>query len=107
MKNSMKFNAQNYPSIKASCQNKEEIEFYVDKNATAFANTEAPDAWEAYPPACLPPEGYAQLFVYAGNDKRGTLTKLELIIHLDGGRILYRKRGHEHVSLKITWPNNA
>jgi len=45
------------------------------------------------------------VFVKAGNDKRGELTRLELMVHLDGGRILYKKSGHNEVLVKVTWPN--
>jgi hypothetical protein len=103
----MEFNLDNYSTIKSACESKKEIEFFVDKSATAFSESEAPDEWTAYPPALLPPEGYTQVFVYAGKDKRGALTKLELLVHLDGGRILYKKSGEAKVSLKITWPNVA
>lgn len=103
----MEFNTENYPTIKAACENKEEIEIFVDKAATAFSNSEAPSEWTAYPPACLPPEGYAQVFVHSGNDKAGALTRLELVVHLDGGRILYKKHAQDSVSLKVTWPTIA
>ncbi len=103
----MEFNIENYNTIKIACENKEEIEFVVEKSATAFSESDAPAKWTAYPPACLPPEGYAQVFIYAGNDKRGALTRLELLVHLDGGRILYKRSGENAVSLKVTWPNIA
>lgn len=100
----MNFDAENYRHIKSACERKEEIEFNVEKSATMFANSLAPQAWTAYPPATLPPEGYAQVFIYSGNDMRGVLMRLELIVHLDGGRILYKANGENNVSLKITWP---
>ncbi len=100
----MEFNLVNYNTIKAACESKEEIKFVVEKSATAFAKSEAPESWTAYPPACLPPEGYAQVFIHSGADKRGALTRLELLVHLDGGRILYKKSGENAVLLKVTWP---
>ena len=103
----MEFNIENYNTIKIACESKEEIEFVVEKSATAFSEADAPEEWTAYPPACLPPEGYAQVFIFAGNDKRGALTRLELLVHLDGGRILYKRSGENTVSLKVTWPNIA
>jgi len=103
----MEFNSENYSAIKMACEGKEEIEFVVEKSATAFSESEAPESWTAYPPACLPPEGYAQVFVHAGSDKRGALTRLELLVHLDGGRILYKRSGENSVSLKVTWPKIA
>ena len=100
----MEFDSGNYNTIKNACENKEEIEFVVEKLATAFAEAKAPKSWTAYPPACLPPEGYAQVFIHSGNDKRGALTRLELLVRLDGGRILYKEEGENAVSLKVTWP---
>lgn len=103
----MKFDQNDYPTIKSACQNKQEVEFEARKEITAFAYSEAPDDWTAYPPALLPPEGYAQVFIHSGSDARGALTRLELIVHLDGGRILYKKSGRDEVSLKVTWPSKA
>lgn len=103
----MKFDKTDYPAIKSACQNKQEITFEAPKEITAFAGSEAPDDWTAYPPALLPPDGYAQVFVHSGSDAKGALTRLELIVHLDGGRILYQKNGQDEVSLKVTWPDQA
>jgi hypothetical protein len=101
----MLFNPQNYTAIKAACESRQEIEFTAEKADTAFAEGDAPLAWKAYPPALLPPQGYAQIFLHAGNDARGALTRLELIVHLDGGRILYKANGKHQVDLKVTWPD--
>lgn len=103
----MKFNQNDYPIIKSACQNKQVIEFEVPKKITAFSDSEAPASWTAYPPALLPPDGYAQVFVHSGSDARGALTRLELIVHLDGGRILYKRSGPDEVALRVTWPNNT
>lgn len=103
----MIFNSQNYPAIKSACQSKSAIELIDEKSETAFADSEAPEQWTAYPPAMLPPQGYAQVFLCSGNDARGALTRLELLVHLDGGRILYKENGDNQVSLKIMWPKNA
>lgn len=103
----LEFNSQNYQSIKSACQSKNEIEFWVERSATVFRDSDAPEQWTAYPPAYLPPSGYAQVFAHSGNDKAGALTRLELTIHLDNGRVLYKKRGDDEVCLKVTWPENA
>jgi len=100
----MIFNQQTYPQIKSACEAKQPVEFDVERSATAFAAGQAPAQWTAYPPALLPPEGYANVFLHAGNDARGTLTRLELVVHLDGGRILYQANGVELVTLRVTWP---
>jgi hypothetical protein len=99
----MLFNAQNYAAIKAACQSKTAIQFTAEKGDTAFAESNAPLDWTAYPPALLPPEGYAQVFVHSDSDARGALTRLELVVHLDGGRILYKANGSDRVDLSVTW----
>ena len=73
----MEFNSDNYPSIKQACESKQAIDFYAPKEATGFADSEAPDDWTPYPPASLTKEAYAQIYALAGNDARGALTKLE------------------------------
>ena len=67
----------------------------------------APPEWTAYPPCILPPEGYAHVFLYAGSDAQGALTRLELVVHLDGGRILYKAKGSDLVALRVTWPSDS
>ena len=99
----MEFNKENYSTIKEACTNRKEIEFFTPITDTAFENGKAPDDWTAYPPCMLPPEGYAQVFVYAGSDAKGSLTKLELLIHLDGGRVLYKALENQQVGIKATW----
>ncbi|GEM19900.1 hypothetical protein NONS58_12990 [Nitrosococcus oceani] len=68
---------------------------------------EVPDEWQAFPPALLPPQGYAEVFIYSGNDARDALTRLELIVHLDGGSILYKKADSDSVGIRVTWPDEA
>ena len=103
----MIFNSKNYPTIKTACQGKQEIEFIAERSDTCFASSQAPSVWTAYPPTMLPPSGYAQVFLYAGSDAKGALTFLELLVHLDGGIILYKENGSDHVSLKVSWPQNS
>lgn len=102
----MIFNAENYPQIRDACMKHLEIQFEAPIEITAFAssNVPVPDEWRAFPPAALPPEGYAQIFALASRDAQGELMKLELLVHLDGGRVLYKKAANNIVSLKITWP---
>lgn len=100
----MEFNKDNYSAIQEACKNREEIEFFAPIACTAFEKSKAPNDWTAYPPCLLPPEGYAQVFVHAENDARGSLTKLELLIHLDGGRVLYKAIDNQKVAIKVTWP---
>lgn len=102
----MRFDAHDYTKIKSACQAKQEIEFEADKSITAFSDSEPPQDWTAYPPALLPPEGYAQVMIRSGSDLRGALIRLELVVHLDGGRIYYKKINDNAVRLKITWPNS-
>lgn len=97
----MEFNIENYPEIRKYCEGKQDITFWAQKESTVFYNDNAPDNWKAYPPAQLTNEGYAQVFSQSRNDARGTLMKLELLIHLDGGRIEYKKKDANFVTLKV------
>jgi hypothetical protein len=103
----MDFNKDTYPQIKKACEQKEPIEFEVDRDATAFSDSDAPAEWTQYPPALLPPQGYAQVFRHAGTDARGALTRLELVVHLDGGKILYKQSGNDQIAMRITWPSRS
>ena len=102
----MKFDKHDYPAIRHACESKQEIEFEALKEDTGFATSSLPPPsdWTAYPPMFLPPEGYAQVFIRAGNDARSELMQLELLVHLDGGRILYKGNGPDSVLLRVTWP---
>ena len=99
----MEFNQENYPSIKQACENKQAIDFYAHKSSTSFSDSEAPSNWTAYPPALLSKEAYAQIYALSGNDARGALTKLELTVHLDGGKIKYKKRNEEFVDIEVSF----
>ena len=103
----MLFNQENYLQIKQACESKREIEFVAPIEITAFSAESVPQEWTAYPPCMLPPQGYAQVFIHAGSDAKGALTKLELVVHLDGGRILYKAHGNAQVALKVTWPTTT
>lgn len=100
----MDFNRDTYPQIKQACDQKVSIEFDVDRDATAFVDSDAPIEWTPYPPAHLSTKDYAQVIHRAGNDARGTLTKLELHVHSTGGKIFYKKSGNDRITLRVTWP---
>lgn len=99
----MEFNSQNCPAIKKACASEQAISFYAPKDATCFANSEAPDDWTPYPLASLEKDAYAQIYVHAGNDARGALIKLELTVHLLGGKIEYKKRDKKTVDLRVSF----
>lgn len=101
----MLFNTENYAAIKKACEDKKEIEFVADLEITAFSVESVPIDWTSYPPSLLPPEGYAQVMIYASNDIKGALTRLEVVVYLDGGRIMYKSLGNNRVAIKVTWPN--
>ena len=94
-------------AILKACEKKQTIEFEVEQSATAFEKTMPPVDWTAYPPAALPSGHYDQLGALAGTDTRGELTRLELSVHQDGGRILYRATGQGRVALRVTWPGRT
>lgn len=100
----MEFNEDSYSRIKTACMNRQEIEFLAPIAITAFEKSAAPEEWTAYPPCLLPPEGYAYVLANAGNDARGSLMKLELLIYLDHGRVFYKAAANQQVAIKVSWP---
>lgn len=102
----MSIKSQDYSTIKQAFKNRQEIEFDIEKSSTAFSDSTAPISWTAYPPAYLPLAGYLKVYLLSGNDSRGDLMRIELDVHLKGGKILYKDGGNDIVSLKITWPDN-
>lgn len=100
----MELNSTTYQQIQIACERRQNTQFDVERSATAFAEVQAPVVWTAYPPALLSKKDYAQVFHYAGSDSKGVVTKLELKVYLDGGRIEYQECGADLVSLRITWP---
>ena len=101
----IEFNKENFPSIKEACENKKQIKFSVPLDITPFSAGGAPQQWTLYPPCILPPDGYAQVFAHAGSCAQGALITLELLIHLDCGKIEYKADGATKVALKVTWPD--
>ncbi len=99
----MLFNQENYLQIKQACESKRDIEFIAPIGLTAFSPEEVPQEWTAYTPCVMTPQDYAQVFVKAGFDARGELTKLELKVQLDGGIIKYKSHEIDQVALKVTW----
>lgn len=100
----MEFNQANYNAIKNACTNRQEIEFSASTSVASFEGKEPlPTTWTCYAPCLLPPDGYAKVLVAAPNDAKGTLSKLELLIHLDGGKLFYRASGKDQVDIKVSW----
>ena len=103
----MEFTQETYETIKAACLEKQNIEFKANASFTHFSSDAIPQDWTAFPPCLLPPDGYSQVFAFAGTDARAALTRLELLVHLDGGRILYKDSGQGFVAIRIVWPAPA
>ncbi|WP_219268702.1 hypothetical protein [Pseudomonas sp. Xaverov 259] len=101
----MEFCVSNYLEITNLCSNKVDVELHAEKSITVFANDEPPIAWKAFPPTLLSNKDYAQVLVGAGNDARGKLITLELLIHLDGGQVFYKALNDKYINLKIVWPS--
>lgn len=102
----MLFNKENYPTIKSARQNRQLVEFKARIEDTGFesSDVEVPSDWKAFSPAIQSPEGYAQIFAHADSGVRGELIRLELLVHLDGGQVLYKSSGENLVAIKVIWP---
>lgn len=102
----MLFNYESYSKIKTAIENKQEINFFVAKSESAFAESDVPADWKAYPPTMLAPADYLQVLANIGTSIRDALMRLELHTHRLGGRILYKKHNDKLVELKVTWPGS-
>jgi hypothetical protein len=105
----MDFNAQNYPTIKIACRERHDIEFIVPVQATGYygSTVAVPDTWQTSPPSSVLPEDSAYLLAHISSDVRGTVTALEIRVHLDGGVIHYKSAGEDKVAMRVTWPATA
>jgi len=102
----MEFNKENYPKIKQAYHDKVDIEFEAPREITAFAHSEIPEDWTAYPPVA-PPNKCVEVFAYLKNNAKDALISLELSVYLKGGQVLYKKSGPDMISIKFTWPNKS
>lgn len=100
----MLFNHETYNEIKVAIENKKEIIFFVNKSESVFAESDAPADWLAFPPTMLAPADYLQVLIQIGASIRDALMRLELNVHLTGGRILYKKHSDKLIALQVTWP---
>ena len=101
----MQFNQMNYPFIKEACANHKDIEFVAPLSATAFGggSGNAPQEWITAPPLRKPREEYERDVVSAGNTINDELAKLELSIHLEGGKIFYKASENKQVAIRVSW----
>lgn len=100
----MLFSYETYSDIKLAMEKKQEISFFVSKSESVFAESDAPADWVAFPPTMLAPAEYLQILIQVGASIRDALMRLEINVHLSGGRIFYKKHNDKLVALKMTWP---
>jgi hypothetical protein len=101
----MEFNEENYQMIRQGYLNKTEFEIRVRIQDTGFSVENVPDDWSPCPPSLLLDEDLVRCLLCLGDEMRDRLTRLELVVHYTGGRLLYKSLGSSMVGIKVTWPN--
>lgn len=101
----MKFDSNDYPAIKQACMEKRNIEFEVEKSATLFSGSDAPNEWAEYPPSQLTNSDLAKVMAYLTLDPspQAALHRLEQIVYLEGASVYYKKVDEDIVAVRVEW----
>ena len=105
----MQFTRETYHIIEKACTDKTDINFEVKVEISIFSNSEnkIPMEWTQYQPPCLPQKDYAQIIGYSKGDEKDSLSEIELIVNLGGGKIYYKCGLKPNtVAMKIVWGSN-
>lgn len=93
-----KFNA-----IKDKLKNKENTEFSIIRSATGFSDEFEIKEWERISPTIMVEEYAAEIMYGLGNDLKGELAKIEVLVYLMGGVIEYKQLSKDEIAMKISW----
>ena len=101
---SVELNKANYPTIRQQYLDRNEFEIQVDIQDTAFSADNVPVDWSECRPPFLEDIDLVNCLVHLGDEMRDRLTRLELVVHYAGGKLLYKSLGGTLVGIKVTWP---
>jgi hypothetical protein len=102
---SMEFNEANYEVIRQRYLERTEFEIQVRIQDTGYSADNVPAEWSPCQPSLLANEDLVRCLLYLGDEMHDRLTRLELVVHHTGGRLLYKSLGDSIVGIKVTWPN--
>jgi len=101
----MEFNEENYQRIRQGYLDRTEFEIQVRIQDTGFSTDNVPVEWSECPLSLLANEDLVRCLLCLGNEMRDRLTRLELVVHYTGGKLLYKSLGQSLVGIKVTWPD--
>jgi hypothetical protein len=101
----MEFNQENYQNIRQEFLDRNEFQIQVHIQDTAFSPDNVPVDWLECPPSSLADEDLIRCLLYLSDEMRDRLTRLELMVHRAGGKLLYKSLGESLVAIKVTWPS--
>jgi hypothetical protein len=102
---SMEFNEANYGVIRQRYLERTEFEIQVRIQDTGYSAENVPAEWSPCQPSLLANEDLVRCLLNLGDEMRDRLTRLELVVHHTGGKLLYKSLGDSIVGIKLTWPD--
>ena len=96
-------NLEDFNLVKNKIKNKENTEFSIIRSATGFSEEFEIKEWQRISPTTMVKEYAAEILYGLGNDLKGELAKIEVLVYLMGGVILYKELSKNEIALKVIW----
>lgn len=96
-------NLEDFSLIKDKIKNKENTEFSIVRSATGFSDAFEIKEWERISPTVMVEDYAVEIMHGLGNDLKGELAKIEVLVYLMGGVILYKELSKDEIAIKVIW----
>lgn len=96
-------NLEDFSLIKDKIKNKENTEFSIIRSATGFSEDFEVKEWQRISPTIMVKEYAVEILHGLGNDLKGELAKIEVLVYLMGGVIYYKELNQDEIALKVIW----
>lgn len=96
-------NLEGFSLIKEKIKNKENTEFSIIRSATGFSEDFEIKEWQRISPTTMVDVYAVEIMHGLGNDLKGELAKIEVLVHLWNGEIFYKELSKNEVALKVIW----
>ena len=103
----MKLDINNRALVHQAVHDKKTIEIDVEREDTHYATSEAPVEWAECAPSLLNKQDMAYAIAYTAPDLKGQIDRWILLVYATGGKIFYKAKGLDLVSMRIEWPETA
>jgi len=96
-------NLEDFSLIKDKIKNEENTEFSIIRSATGFSEDFEIKEWQRISPTTMVKEYAAEIMHGLGNDLKGELAKIEVLVYLMGGVILYKEESKDEIAIQVIW----